>query len=561
MRSLGCQPRLLKCKRIKRGKEVFLMAQQRKSKNSKVKQYRKPLNLNIGMLIFGAIFIYVIICVIMYYQTDHIVRYEVTEGSLATNNIYRGIAIRSESVVNTDTAGYVNFYAREGERVAKGDTVYIVDETGRLSQELEDASLGENTLSNQELSEFRNEIVNFMHGYDDRNYENTYDFKYSLKNTVLKLANVNMLQSIENENGGSAANIVNFCYAPETGIVAYWTDGYEDLTVDAVTEAVFDNKDYEKKQMLGNELMAVGDPVYKLSTDENWSVVIPIDAQRGAQIQQEDYVKVRFLKNQYESWGQAKLFTGSDGNTFLSLTFTNSMVTFVSDRFLDIELILNDETGLKIPNSSIVEKEFFLIDEDFVTTDENAGTQGVIRQCYLENGNISSEFVETDAYSYDETEGVYYMDTSVLKTGDILYKTNSQDTYTVSKRATLIGVYNVNKGYADFKQINILYQNDEYSIVKANTTYGLNVYDYIVLDGSAVSDDQIITNIRKTDSSKTDASTDNMVATEPTDTSEETVPAGTEETQTESTAETSEETTENSPEPENSVEPENTPEA
>ena len=70
--------------------------------------------------------------------------------------------------------------------------------------------------------------------------------------------------------------------------------------------------------MLGNELMAVGDPVYKLSTEENWSVVIPIDAERGAEIQQEDYVKVRFLKNQYESWGQAKLFTGSDGNTFLS---------------------------------------------------------------------------------------------------------------------------------------------------------------------------------------------------------------------------------------------------
>ena len=198
------------------------------------------------------------------------------------------------------------------------------------------------------------------------------------------------------------------------------------------------------------------------------------------------------------------------------------MVTFVSDRFLDIELILNDETGLKIPNSSIVEKEFFLIDEDFVTTDENAQTQGVIRQCYLENGNISSEFVETDAYSYDETEGVYYMDTSVLKTGDVLYKTDSQDTYTVSKRATLIGVYNVNKGYADFKQINILYQNDEYSIVRANTTYGLNVYDYIVLDGSAVSDDQIITNIKKTDTNKTDTT---AAAIEPTP--EETVPENT----------------------------------
>ena len=433
MRSLGCQPGLLKCK------GGFLMAE----RQNKVKKYRKPLNLNIGMLIFGAIFIYVIICVIMYFQTDHIVRYEVTEGSLATNNIYKGIAIRKEEVVSTDTAGYVNFYAREGERVAKGDTVYIVDETGRLSQELEDASLGENTLSNQELSEFRNEIVNFMHGYDDVTYESTYDFKYSLKNTVLKLANVNMLQSIKNENGGSTANIVNFCYAPTTGIVAYWTDGYEGLTVEGVTEAVFDHKDYEKKQMLGNELMAVGDPVYKLSTDENWSVVIPIDAERGAQIQQEDYVKVRFLKNQYESWGQAKLFTGSDGNTFLSLTFTNSMVTFVSDRFLDIELILNDETGLKIPNSSIVEKEFFLIDEDFVSMDENTGTQGVIRQCYLENGNIVNS-VNMPACSLGPKKGtrvsvISKADAGVLEKvaevcdGDVINKVRGEYAYTLGE--------------------------------------------------------------------------------------------------------------------------------
>ena len=84
------------------------------------------------------------------------------------------------------------------------------------------------------------------------------------------------------------------------------------------------------------------------------------------------------------------------------------------------------------------------------------------------------------------------MDASVLNAGDILYKLDSQETYTVSKRATLLGVYNMNKGYADFKQINILYQNEEYAIVKANTRYGLNVYDYIVLDAEAVSDDQFI---------------------------------------------------------------------
>ena len=62
----------------------------------------------------------------------------------------------------------------------------------------------------------------------------------------------------------------------------------------------------------------------------------------------------------------------------------------------------------------------------------------------------------------------------------------------LSKRGTLIGVYNINKGYADFKQINILYQNDEYAVVKSNTRYGLSVYDYIVLDASTVEEDEII---------------------------------------------------------------------
>lgn len=50
----------------------------------------------------------------------------------------------------------------------------------------------------------------------------------------------------------------------------------------------------------------------------------------------------------------------------------------------------------------------------------------------------------------------------------------------------------MNKGYADFRQIEILYQNEEYAIVKSNTDYGLNVYDLIVQDASTVTADQFI---------------------------------------------------------------------
>ncbi len=438
------------------------------------------------------IFVYVVVCVVMYFQTSYIVRYEVQEGSLATNNIYHGVAIRKESIVYTTSAGYVNYYAREGERVAKNDLVYVVDETGRLNEELESMNMGENSLSERELAEFRSELVNFAHGFDSSNFDKTYDFKYSLKNTVLKLANVSMLQSVSNLNGTTGGNIINYSNAPLSGIVAYWIDGLEELTPQDVTAALLEEKNYEKTQFIGNSLMAAGDPAYKLSTSENWSLVIPIEADRGAELVEEDYIKVRFLKNQYESWGKVSLLTNTDGNTYLQLDFNNSMVSFISDRFLDVELIVEDETGLKIPVSSIVQKEFFLIPEEYVIPGGNSGGESIMRQCYLEDGTISSEVLEIDVYNFDEENKEYYVDSSILDVGDILYKLDGQESYTVSKRATLIGVYNMNKGYADFKQISILYKNDEYAIVKPNTKYGLSVYDYIVLDAASVSDDQFI---------------------------------------------------------------------
>lgn len=465
-------------------------------KQNNIRKYRKPLNLNIGMLIFAVIFVYVVVCVILYFQTGHIVRYEVKKGALATNNIYRGIALRDETVVNTDAAGYVNYYANEGERVAAYDLVYIVDETGRLSAELENINLGENALGQKELLEFRSELVNFSHGFDREEFSSVYDFKNSLNNTVQKLANVNMLESIERLNTGSGvANIVNRCYAPRTGVVSYWVDGYENLTADQVTEEVYDKKTYEEKKtlLLGNTLLERGDAAYKLATDEKWSVVIPIEnAERGAELEEEQYIKVRFLKNQYESWGEVKLLHNGDGKHYLQLSFTNSMISFVNERFLEIELMVNEDTGLKIPNSAIVDKEFYLIPEAYVTPEGNNGKGQVLRQYVMENGEISSKLYDISLYSYDKDTREYYVDATILDEGNILLKEDGQETFMVSRRATLTGVYNVNNGYADFRQINILAQNEEYAIVKANTQYGLNVYDYIALNAKAVHDDQFI---------------------------------------------------------------------
>lgn len=457
---------------------------------NKITKYRRPLNLNIGMLIFATIFVYVVICVIMYFRTDHVVGYSVKEGSLSSNSIYKGIALRKEEIVTSTDAGYVNYFAREGERAAVGNLIYTVDETGRLSDYVQANESGENTLSDADLSELKTEITAFINGFDRTDFSDVYNFKYNVEGTVLKLANYNMLENVNALNSASSSSLITSCYAQESGIVVYSIDGYEDLTLQDMKAEYFDQDNYEKNHLVNNELIAKGDPVYKLSTAEDWSIVIQTDEETAQQLVDEEYIEVKFLKNQYKAWASVTSYTNDNGDSFVALTFTNSMITFCTDRFIDIELLLEDERGLKIPNSSIVEKEFFIVPKEYVTQGGNSGNYGVLLETYNEEGNATTEFVETPIYQETETE--YYLDDTVLRAGNYIIKPDSTDKYAISKTGSLIGVYNINKGYADFKQISILYQNEEYAIVKSNTVYGLNVYDYIVLDASTVNDNEFI---------------------------------------------------------------------
>ncbi len=458
---------------------------------NKIAKYRKPINLNIGMMVFAVILVYVVICVIMYFRTDHIVRYSVQEGSLTSNSIYTGIALRQESIVTGQDAGYVNYFAREGERTAVGDLVYTVDETGRLSDYINAGSNGESSLSDGDLSQLKTDIASFIHGFDRKHFDEVYNFRHNMESMAVKLANYNILENADALNDASGTVLINYRRAADSGIVLYSTDGYENLKLEDMTAELFDEENYERNYLVNNSLVAAGDPVYKLSTGEDWSIVIQVEKELADRlVNDEKYVEVRFLKNQYTAWGEAAEYTNEAGDTFVSLTFTNSMVTFCTDRFIDIELLLDEETGLKIPNSAIVTKEFFIVPKAYVTKGGSNGNDGVLLETYNEEGEAITQFVETEIY--EETETEYYLDDSTLRSGNYIVMPETGEKFAVGKTGSLQGVYNINKGYADFKQISILYDNEEYSVVKSNTNYGLNVYDYIVLNADMVKDNQFI---------------------------------------------------------------------
>lgn len=175
------------------------------------------------------------------------------------------------------------------------------------------------------------------------------------------------------------------------------------------------------------------------------------------------------------------------GKYYLNLSLYDSLDRYAASRYLRIELLKQEETGLKIPNSAITTKEFFTIPKSYFYRGNNSGSKGV-----LVDGSDSKDAFVTPTLYY-ETEDYYYVDANDLSAGTKLRKPDSSETYVVgSETATLEGVYNVNKGYAVFKQIEILYQTKEYSIVKSGTSYGIALYDHIALEGDHVRENDML---------------------------------------------------------------------
>jgi len=461
---------------------------QREQRGEKITKYRKPININLGLIIFGCLFVYIIVIIISYFRAEHITPYEVTTGSLAVNNTYTGLILREEMVVPSSYSGYVNYYARESEKVSNGAMIYTIDSTGKIAEMVSESTDG-SSLTDDDLNELKTQISNFSSNFSPKNFSETYNFKYNIEGTVLKLANYKVLSNIDNLSDKSIRDSISFGYSPKSGILVYSTDGFEEIKAQDITSENFDQDNYQKTQFHSNELIAEGDPAYKLITSENWSIIIQIDEERAIQFADESYVNVRFLKNNYTSWAQVTILR-QNGEIFCKLDFNNSMITFSTDRFLEIELLSNATEGLKIPQSAIVNREFYLIPVEYLTQGGNTGADGFIKETYLDDGTVSTDFVE--ATIYNSTDKYYYVDQNDFKKGENIIMPETGERYPIHDEDTLIGVYNINKGYADFKQITILYENEEYAIVKSNTEYGLSVYDHIVLKGDTVKENDFI---------------------------------------------------------------------
>ena len=94
--------------------------------------------------------------------------------------------------------------------------------------------------------------------------------------------------------------------------------------------------------------MEAGDDIYTLITDERWSLLIPLSEKQASRLADRTVMRVKFLKDGMTQSGDFSIVE-IEGGKYGKLDFNKGLVRYASDRFLDIELVTNTVTGLKIP--------------------------------------------------------------------------------------------------------------------------------------------------------------------------------------------------------------------
>ena len=203
-----------------------------KKKLTNITVYRKKGNLNIGVFIFGIIFIYLIVSLLMYLTSGPVSVYEVRKGSILRDTAYTGFVVRDETIVEAQEEGYVNYFVTEGEKVGARTSVYASSPEKLDFQAADEESQA--SLTAEEEASLLTDIQAFSDNFQEANFQEVYTVKDKIEDLLDSRSSQNRKAQLDEmlKTQGDSLKVYN---ASRDGIIIYATDGYEDTTISDVT--------------------------------------------------------------------------------------------------------------------------------------------------------------------------------------------------------------------------------------------------------------------------------------------------------------------------------------
>ena len=454
-----------------------------KNKSINFKKYKAKRGFNVGTVLFAAVFIYLLANIILSLTSKQLNTYEVREGSILKDNSYTGLALREETVIPCDAEGFINFFENNGSKLRYGSKSYVI--TDNELDYSSDSEQDTKELSAKEKEDFVMRIQNFNETYSSQKFSAVYALKNEIDNIIYKSSA--QTKNSQLDSYISSNNISSITHTSDmNGIMGYTVDGYETLTPENIDKKYFDSSNYKAVSLKDNDHVAAGDPAYKLVTSEKWFIMIPLSKETAKELKDKTVIKTRLNKENINIWADFSV-ENIKGDYYGKLEYNNSLIRFVNDRYIHVELIIEDESGLKIPKNAVVKKDCYEVPEACITTGGNSSLTGLL----VKGRNDNVKFKEVPVLKMTD-EGTVFIDADIFKENTTIILPDSSESIVLKDKKTLSGVYNVNKGYAEFTQVSVLCESDDYYIIKENDPYGLHNYDQIAQDADSVKEGEII---------------------------------------------------------------------
>jgi len=437
-------------------------------------------------------------------------------GSINLPRVVNGIIIRDETVYTTPVSGEVVFSVADGERVRRGTVVSNIENGANLAPLVAQSDeLAGRIIDMQNLREDISVVSDAVAAINDNirtdldsqflslnagNREGVYALRESLgrsladRNEMLLNENTGALRNLVDEHRQFATRIEENrtpIVATVGGIVSHRIDGFEDvLNPNNLSEITREQTRMHvgPDSFIQNREVAAGDSVFKIISSNIWYVAAYIDNDLIQDWSVGSSVRL-YIERGEDSPGRpfwVDSIRQGENDSFVVLRTDRQLQEFLDMRTISFKTYDSVYTGIKIPESSITERSFLKIPENYVeivrhnvtVVNRRAGSS-------TEQITINTKVLR----GLEREEGYVYIlqDFDNIRRGDtILLGSNDDEGYVIDELVSARGVFRTNTGVATFVSINtegMVRGDSDYVILDPdNNRGGIRQHDRVIRD-------------------------------------------------------------------------------
>ena len=330
-------------------------------------------------VIIAFAFAYIIMFVYTFFAQS-IETTNIVYGELEVAESVYGYITRNEQIVTSNLNGVLYPVMNEGERVSTGQAVAVVknDNSELISDKIKELTKKMGNFSTpgiliNDIMLLDNEVNSMLNTLMVGNYNENF---YSLKDTRSKIeAKLSKKSVIIGEN--SAKGTLEREYyeelkkyesqltyaqqeltAPIAGTVAYKLDGYEN-TFSSKAISDYDAKTLEGLNVPTGQLVgSIKSNSFKIVDNIEGYITVVSDSERALNAIVDSKIKLRFPEiSQDEITGKIEFVTIEDDKAVITFRINRGIENLINYRKLKVDLIWDNESGMKIPASAIKYEE------------------------------------------------------------------------------------------------------------------------------------------------------------------------------------------------------------